>query len=696
MMIDLFSLLLLILTGLMIISMLIFDLQKFKFVYLGVIVLLGIGVYFHGMTYQVENPNYFDIVLRAVGNTSQILRGIFQTPSISGRINADVYFLISAYAIHIIGFGYTYILIFAIFFKNLSLSMRFASIKKHTHSLVLTDSNLGQYVLDSFVDDHAIRVNIAITKKLSQEKTFLSNYPFKPGLNTFDVESQPLSDLLPHQSKGAITFYSLLQSESSTLTLVEKLQAWMIKHPDSHLHAYILVQSSETLKVLETLTHGQSRIHFFSYHQLVARQILFDYPLTSLVPNLINQDLVTLQGKKVNYNFIGFGPTNREIYDHLLVTNQFPPITVAKLFKVEQHPIQYCIFSDEGSEFISDQRFQKPKDDKKIHYFPYPTITSSTQFIHTKLSGSDLIEQFQKQSIQSSHFNIFIIAGQSDIDNLTIAYKVQEYITKNRLQYRVKLFVQVLNETIKEASSLFKNDYTIAFGFGKSMYSSTQITQPVFKQLAQNIHQGLFPDQRFDDLSSFEQETYFFEAIAIRFKLNLMGLDLRLSKRGLSAEEFYKLYDPEMEGVYDQKDLRAKNYSDIQKYKRMGNHKRNLLARQEQLRFSAYRLYTGWKQPSIEDVLAKQKLLDERKKEDVRITTFEGLLDLHTLLHEKLSLTFQAADYIYPLFHTMDHVYDLIASTDYVVVDITNDIKNATLQFEKLVVQDSVQSDIKH
>jgi hypothetical protein len=405
---------------------------------------------------------------------------------------------------------------------------------------------------------------------------------------------------------------------------------------------------------------------------------------------------VTLQGKKVNYNFIGFGPTNREIYDHLLVTNQFPPITVAKLFKVEQHPIQYCIFSDEGSEFISDQRFQKPKDDKKIHYFPYPTITSSTQFIHTKLSGSDLIEQFQKQSIQSSHFNIFIIAGQSDIDNLTIAYKVQEYITKNRLQYRVKLFVQVLNETIKEASSLFKNDYTIAFGFGKSMYSSTQITQPVFKQLAQNIHQGLFPDQRFDDLSSFEQETYFFEAIAIRFKLNLMGLDLRLSKRGLSAEEFYKLYDPEMEGVYDQKDLRAKNYSDIQKYKRMGNHKRNLLARQEQLRFSAYRLYTGWKQPSIEDVLAKQKLLDERKKEDVRITTFEGLLDLHTLLHEKLSLTFQAADYIYPLFHTMDHVYDLIASTDYVVVDITNDIKNATLQFEKLVVQDSVQSDIKH
>jgi hypothetical protein len=174
MMIDLFSLLLLILTGLMIISMLIFDLQKFKFVYLGVIVLLGIGVYFHGMTYQVENPNYFDIVLRAVGNTSQILRGIFQTPSISGRINADVYFLISAYAIHIIGFGYTYILIFAIFFKNLSLSMRFASIKKHTHSLVLTDSNLGQYVLDSFVDDHAIRVNIAITKKLSQEKTFLS------------------------------------------------------------------------------------------------------------------------------------------------------------------------------------------------------------------------------------------------------------------------------------------------------------------------------------------------------------------------------------------------------------------------------------------------------------------------------------------------------------------------------------------
>ena len=694
-MIDIFSLLLLVLTGITIVSMLIFDLQKFKFVYLGGIILLGVGVYFHGMTYQLENPNYLDILLRAVGNTSQILRGIFQTPSISGRINADVFFLVSAYAIHILGFGYTYILIFAIFFKNLNLRMRFFSIKKHTHSLVLTDSTLGHYVLDSFLDHHGIRVNIALTKKLSQEKTFQTDYPFKPGLIHFDVESQPLTEILPIKSNGAITFYSLLQSESSTLTMVEKLQAWMVNHPHINLQAYILFQSSETLKVLETLTQGQSRIHFFSYHQLVARQMLFDYPLTSLVPNLINQELVTLQGKKINYNFIGFGPTNREIYDHLLVTNQFPPITVAKLFKVDQHPIQYTIFSEEGSEFISDQRFEKPKDDKKIHYLPYPTITSSTKFVPTKLSGSDLIEQLQKQSIQSSHFNIFMIAGHSDIENLTIAYKVQEFITKNRLQYRAKIFVQILNETLKEASSLFKNDYTIAFGFGSSVYSSHQITQPVFKQLAQNIYEGLFSNQRFDDLSSFEQETYFFEAIAIRFKLNLMGLDLRLAKRGLSSEEFYKLYDPEMEGVYDQKDLRAKNYSDIQKYKRLGNHKRNLLARQEQLRFSAYRLYTGWKQPSIEDVIDKRKLINERKKEDIRITTFEGLLELHTLLHDKLSFTFQEADYIYPLFHTMDHVYDLIASTDYVVVDITNDIKNATLQFEKLVVQDAIQSNIK-
>ena len=695
-MIDLFSLLLLILTGLTILSMLLFDLQKFKFVYLGVIVLLGIGVYFHGMTYGVENPNYFDILLRSVGNTSQILRGIFQTPSISERINADVYFLVSAYAIHVIGFGYTYILIFAIFFKNLQLKMRFQSIKQQSHYLILTDSNLGQYVLDSLTDKKAVRVNIALTKKFSQEKTLLTDGVLKPGVTLYDVDARPLNEILPEKSKGKIIFFSLLLSESSTLALVEKLQSWMTRFPDLSLQVYVLFQSSETLKVLETLTQGHSKIHFFSYHQLVARQMLFDHPLTSLVPNLINQDLVTLQGKKVNYNIIGFGPTNREIYDHLLVTNQFPPVTFAKMFKLEQHPIHYGIYSEEGKEFISGQRFEKPKEDKKAHYLPYPTIASSTDFIATKLSGSDLIDQFQKQNIQTSHFNIFIIAGQTDIENLNIAYKVQEFVSKNRLQHRVKIFVQILNETLKEASSLFKHEYMIAFGFGKTTYAADQITEPVFKQLAQNIYHGLFENQSFDELSSFDQETYFFEAIAIRFKLNLMGLDLRISTRGLSADEFYKLYDPEMEGVYDQHDLRAKNYFDIQKYKRLGNHKRNLLARQEQLRFAAYKLYTGWKQRSLEDLTQKRVLVDERRREDSRITTFEGLLELHGILNEKLSFSFQEADYIYPLFHTMDHLYQFIESTDYRVVDITNDIKNATMEFEQLAIQDGLQSDIKN
>lgn len=694
-MIDLFSLLLLLFTGLVIISMLVFDLQKFKFIYLGVIVLLGIGVYFHGMTYQVEQPNYVDILLRAVGNTSQILRGIFQTPSISGRINADIYFLISAYAIHILGFGYTYILIFAIFFKNLSLSMRFASIKKKSHILVLTDSSLGQFILDSLQTQRSVQVNIALTKKLNQDKIISTDYPYKPGLTTFDVETQPLDVILPKMSSNTITFFSILQSEAATLTLVEKLQAWIHLYPQLNIQGYILFQSSDTLKVLETLTQGQNRIHFFSYHQLVARQMLFDYPLTSLVPNLINQDLVTLQGKKVNYNLIGFGATNREIYDHLLVTNQFPPITVAKLFKVEQHPIQYCIYSDEGQEYVSNQRFEKPKDDKKNHYLPYPTIASSTNFIPTKLTGSDLLEQLQKQHIQSSHFNVFIVAGESDIENLTITYKIQEFVTKHKMTYRCKIFVQILNETIQTSSSLFKNDYTVAFGFGARVYSFEQITQPVFKQLAQNIYQGLYTNLRFDDLSSYEQESYFFEAIAIRFKLNLMGLDLKQSTRGLSEDEFYKLYDPEMEAVHDLKDLRAKNYADIQKYKRTGSHKRNLLARQEQLRFAAYRLYKGWKQPSLEELMERRLIIHERKKEDIRITTFEGLLELHTILHDKLSFSFQAADHIYPLFHTMDHLYELIQSTEYRVVDITHDIKNATLQFESLAVQDAIQSDIK-
>lgn len=695
---DFISLALLIATGAVILSMLVLDLQRYKFVYLGFIIALGVSLYFYGMIYNVENPNYLDLILKSFGNTSQFFRGVFPTASIMDRINNDFLFLISAYAIHVIGFGYTYILIFAIFFKNLSLRMKFNAQKGLPHHLVLGDSSLVTYIMESleahYKTQKSLRVNLALPKRLAQEKSIELQYAYKPGVSYFDVDVQPLRSVLQNNSKSEMTLISVYEQDALSLALVEKLAHALSVNPELKIQAYVLYHSPEILKVLETFTRSTNKIHFFSYHQLVARQMLLDYPLTSLVPNLINQDLVTLQGRKIHYNLIGFNETNQEIYKHLLITNQFPPLVLAKLIKIESKPISYHIFAEQGAEYVKQYQFEKPEEKKGISYLPFPSIISASRFFPTKLTGNDLYAQFKEAELKSGHFNAFIIATGSDIENLNLAYKTIEFVQKHRLQSRSKIFVQILNETYIASSSLFKYSIIVPFGIGEKTYAVENIKNPIFKLMAQNIYQSLNLSTPWNKLSNSEQETYFYEAIAIRFKLNLMGLDLQRSKQGLNQTQFYSLYDPEMDKTYNETQLRAKNYHDLDLYKKTGKNKRNLLARQEQLRFSAYRLISGYNPMAIETMVSSRKITDEANKEDIRLTTFEGLLNLQKILLEDLHFSFQDSDYVYPLFHTMDHLFDIIQGTGYAVVDISKDLTIASQEMEKIPLE-SVESDIK-
>ncbi len=115
---DLISFILFILTIVLVVFMFLVDLQRYKFHILGGIAVMGVAVYFYGLVYQVPSINVIDILLKSFGNTSQIFRGVFRTTEIMGRINADIFFFISVYLIHVIGFAYTYLLIAAGFFKN--------------------------------------------------------------------------------------------------------------------------------------------------------------------------------------------------------------------------------------------------------------------------------------------------------------------------------------------------------------------------------------------------------------------------------------------------------------------------------------------------------------------------------------------------------------------------------------------------
>lgn len=702
---DLISVAIFIATIALIVAMFFLDLSKYKFHFFFAIVALGVVLYSYGMSFNGETLNAIDTVLKAFGNTTAILRGIFRTTDISDRINNDLLFLLSAYAIHVIGFGYTYILIFAIFFQNLGLKMRFYHHRNKPHVLVLGDDEKLKYFLSSYDKNPHLgggqlslkryRLNLAIPKRYLNTKELNLKYRFKPGVTTFDPLNQSLTSLLGSQKKGVVI--SLLTQSEEILALVEQFNEYFQQYPTSSLNVYILYENQDQLPVFESFSQEKHKVRFFSYHQLVAQQLMLEHPLTKFIPiHYIDQERVTLKEVDIKYHLLGHGQTLQAIYQHLYVTNQFPP-TVSSFFgkvvsTLQTPPIQYLLYQDPAkTDNVEPFTYEhpSPKD-----YLPNPPLSSSTKTIQTSYIQDQFINAVNKQITTKDDFNIIVIAFQHDMTNLQVLEKVIRIFVEKRISL-FRIFVQILNPEYVQASKLFKHDQIIPFGYGESGYAMQQITNPVFNQIAAQIQNTLNPNTSFDTLSSQEKESLLYEAISVRFKLNLMGLDLAIQSKGLTKENYFKRYDPSDDARFVQTHPRAKNDADLNRYKPVLKKKRNLLARQEHLRWTAFQSLRGMIPMSLTEMKTHQHYRDLALKKDARMTSFEGLFELHDFLIHNLNYEFSKADLIYPTFHTMDHVYDILKDTPYRIIDKLDTSKNQTIELEK-PLEDALHSDIKH
>ena len=703
-MIDIISILLFIGTLSLIAAMIFLDLSKYKFHFFIGIIIMGVAIYSYGLSFNGETLNTIDLVLKAFGNTTAILRGIFRTAEISDRINNDVLFLMSAYAIHVIGFGYTYILIFAIFFKNLGLKMRFYFQSRKPHFLILGDDEKLTYLLKAYEKDIQNStsfklqrgMNVAVPKTFLAAKELNTKYRFHPGVTTFDVGNQSL-DTLVAQGGQDVILVSLLTKDRDVMALVEKLNRHYQQHPTSQLKAYILYEDKQNLPIYESFSQEKHKMRFFSYHQLIAQQLILEYPLTSLLPHqFIDTEKATLDDVTIQYHLLGFGPTNLEIYRHLFVTNQFPP-KASKFFGKEitnykKPTIEYNIYRDPTNSLISIPRFTNLLQSKKDH-LPNPPISIATEEILTSFHDGSFVSHFDKQLKKSDPYHVLVIAFDDDVMNLRVLQQVLAYLIEKRLNH-YHLFVQMTNRDYVQTSQLFKQKNVIAFGFGDYGYSLNQITNPIFTKIASQIQSTLNPSIPFDSLVSEEKESLLYEAISLRFKLNLMGLDLAVKPKGLTEANFMKRYDVDEQSSFHRSHPRAKNDADLNRYKPVAKKLRNLLARQEHLRWTANQMTKGYIPMSMEEMVNTKSYVDHRVKKDARLTSFEGLFDLHDYLVNNLSFTFSEADMIYPFFHTMDHLYEILKNTPFQVVDKIDEKNNQTVELT-ILEPSSVNSKIK-
>jgi hypothetical protein len=692
---DLISLGIFIATFSLVGLMFVIDLAKYKFHLFFAIIVLGVALYSYGMSFNGETLNAIDTVLKAFGNTTAILRGIFRTSDISNRINNDLLFLLSAYAIHVIGFGYTYLLVFAIFFQNLGLKMRFYFHKKRPHLVVLGDDEKLNYLLEAYQQSSSNKhktefkrlkkVNIAVSKTYLATKELKYKYAFKPGVTSFDPINQEL-DMITEDSPHDHMLISLLSQPEDILALVEKLNQFYKEHPQSKLQSYVLYDDKNQLPVFESFNQEKHKLKFFSYHQLVAQQLMLEHPLTRFIPfDMIDQERVTLKEVNIKYHLLGFGPTNQAIYDHLFVTNQFPPMTSTFFGKMigtlNKQPLQYIVYQDAARLHQAHPFIPSPTPQKD--YLPLPPLSSSTKNISTDFNHGKFVDSLKKEVSVKDDYHVLIIAFGDDVKNLSVLQQALDMIVEKRLtNYRV--FVQMIHQDYSRSSHLFSNPNVLPFGSGLVGYAVEQISNPVFNNIASQIQNTLNPNVPFESLTSEEKESLLYEAISLRFKLNLMGLDLAEQQKGLTEANFFKKYDPGEDARFHQTHPRAKNDADLNRYKPTIRKKRNLLARQEHLRWTAYQAMRGIIPMSLTEMQQAQHYRDISLKKDGRMTSFEGLFELHHFLIHHLNYEFSKADFIYPSFHTMDHLYQILKGTPYRIVDKVDEKNNQTLEINTM------------
>jgi hypothetical protein len=341
---------------------------------------------------------------------------------------------------------------------------------------------------------------------------------------------------------------------------------------------------------------------------------------------------------------------------------------------------------------ISVPTFVTPVNSKK-DYLPTPPISITTEDIKTTFHDASFVDHLDKQIKKSDPYHVLIIAFDDDVMNLRVLQQVLTYLNEKRLHH-YHLFVQIMNRDYVQTSQLFKQKNVIAFGFGDYGYSLNQITNPIFTKIASQIQSTLNPLVPFESLVNEEKESLLYEAISLRFKLNLMGLDLAVQTRGLTEVNFLKRYDVDEQSTFHRSHPRAKNDADLNRYKPVAKKLRNLLARQEHLRWTANQITKGYIPMSKEEMLASNSYVDHHMKKDARLTSFEGLFDLHHYLVQRLSFTFSDADVVYPFFHTMDHLYDTLKDTPFQVVDKIDEKNNQTVELT-ILEPNSVNSKIK-
>ncbi len=393
------------------------------------------------------------------------------------------------------------------------------------------------------------------------------------------------------------------------------------------------------------------KITFFSSDELLCRLFTMANPLTKYIPRDFYAEDTSLKAEaNINVAFIGFDSTNREMYRQCVNNNQFVKWN-DNTQTYDVYPINYHIFDnniDTSHRYINGLKEDLNELDSD-KYFPLPSLPFNTK-VHS------FIPHFTEENEDTKHFkevadtiavgknsyNWIIIDTKDYYQNIKIGAKLRS-ILDGRENYHIFIYSGFsFPEDDKfitywgNPDKIFNHDVVV----NNSLSDLAFILNKKYVEKNKNIKEEI--QESWNKLDHFKRYANTYAAINLKFKLNLLGLDMEKAENTPNIDASKQL----LEEKYIL-DIEHKCYED---YKSKCT--RNALIAQEHARWNAYYLLKGFmpfekakiqviekSKEDIDKLIAKKGTLepfDTRKliKDDMVlklhacITTHSGLYDL--------------------------------------------------------------------
>ncbi len=479
-------------------------------------------------------------------------------------------------------------------------------------------------------------------------------------------------------------FIAKLDSVKDKIDYFERLKVYVFGDP-KHETAYSDIMAA-----------SYGCISYKDRHLMVAMNFVKKYPMAYFLGENIIADTSLINDEvKLNVCMIGFGKTNRQIFLTSVANNQF---LTKRDGKIALKQVNYHIFDKEPAENNKNlnhtyYRFRNEVGDSN-DYLPLPDAPAVEKYYHLDVNSQAFYSDIRSVVSSVRSLNFIVIAFGSDLENVDMAHKLADKRDEWGVE-NVYIFVKIRGDL-----SFCRKDCFVIGNEKDEVYNIDAITDDDILRMAKLRYQvydleykiahdkECVVDDNFVERCKkqsdynwyvkkhrWERESDVYCCLAIRSKLNLMGLDCVKGDGGMDESEYFSVYAKDdmptfMDGVLNKKVVRY----DIDFKPSL----RTTLAIQEHYRWNSFMISKGMIPSTKQCILGEQVWKDGKTeftngknyalRRHGNITTYDGLVQFRKLVSTRDNTSERTADVMKYDYQLLDDAYWLLHECGYMII----------------------------